>query len=186
MRILKFLAVSTVLAALTLPTALAAGFELDSPEIAEGAVVPMGQVFDGAGCSGGNMSPALAWKDAPAGTRSFAVTVYDPDAPTGHGFYHWAVFDIPANVAALPENAGDPAANLMPQGAVQLRNGFGGYGYGGPCPPPGDPSHRYVFTVYALDVAALGGLDAGSPAARLDARLQSHILAAARLVAKYP
>jgi Raf kinase inhibitor-like YbhB/YbcL family protein len=106
-------------------------------------------VFKGFGCEGGNVSPALAWKNAPAGTKSFAVTVYDPDAPTGSGWWHWVVFNIPADVTSLPLGAGNPAGGQTPKNAVQSTD-FGKPGYGGPCPPKGDKPHRYIFTVYAL------------------------------------
>jgi hypothetical protein len=102
----------------------------------------------GFGCSGGNRSPHLQWSDAPPGTKSFAITCFDPDAPTGSGFWHWVVVNIPAGTTEVPENAGDPASGLLPDGALQTRTDFGKPGYGGPCPPDGP--HRYVFTVHAL------------------------------------
>ena len=108
--------------------------------------------FPGFGCNGGNVSPELTWSGAPAGTKSFAVTMYDRDAPTGSGFWHWVVFNIPATVHELPKNAGDAKANLMPPGAVQSRTDFGVPGYNGPCPPAGDKPHRYHITVFAVDV----------------------------------
>ncbi len=109
----------------------------------------------GFGCAGGNKSPHLAWSGAPEGTRSFAVTCYDPDAPTGSGFWHWLVVNIPADVTELPLDAGNPASGLMPQGALQTRTDFGQPGYGGPCPPEGDHPHRYVFTVFAVKEESL-------------------------------
>jgi len=104
----------------------------------------------GFGCSGGNKSPELSWSGAPDGTRSFALTVYDPDAPTGSGFWHWVVVNIPPTVTELPMDAGNPRANLLPAGATQVRTDFGMPGYGGPCPPMGDHAHRYFFTVFAV------------------------------------
>jgi len=135
-----------------LPVAvLAAGpFTLESAEVKPGSKIAEVQVFKGFGCEGGNVSPSLAWKNAPADTKSFAITVYDPDAPTGSGWWHWLVFNIPASVTSLPAGAGDPAAGKTPAGAVQSKTDFGKAGYGGPCPPKGDKPHRYVFTVYAL------------------------------------
>lgn len=109
----------------------------------------------GFGCAGGNVSPHLAWSGAPAGTRSFALTCYDPDAPTGSGFWHWLVVNIPAEVDSLPAGAGDPASGLLPPGALQTRTDFGAPGYGGPCPPEGDHPHRYVFTLFAVGQAVL-------------------------------
>jgi Raf kinase inhibitor-like YbhB/YbcL family protein len=103
----------------------------------------------GFGCAGGNKSPHLKWSEAPAGTKSFAITCYDPDAPTGSGFWHWLIVNIPANVSELAEGAGSAGGNL-PAGALQTRTDFGGPGYGGPCPPQGDHPHRYLFTVFAV------------------------------------
>jgi Raf kinase inhibitor-like YbhB/YbcL family protein len=104
----------------------------------------------GFGCEGNNQSPHLAWSGAPAGTKSFAVTCFDPDAPTGSGFWHWLVVNIPPNVTELGLDAGNRKAAKLPQGALQTRTDFGTPGYGGPCPPPGDHPHRYLFTVFAV------------------------------------
>ena len=109
----------------------------------------------GFGCGGANQSPHLRWEGAPAGTKSFAVTCFDPDAPTGSGFWHWVVANIPPNVTELPLNAGNPASGKMPAGALQVRTDFGKPGYGGPCPPQGDHPHRYLFTVFAVSMDAL-------------------------------
>jgi Raf kinase inhibitor-like YbhB/YbcL family protein len=128
-------------------------FELSSPDIAEGKTLSAAQVANTFGCTGGNLSPALNWKNAPAGTRSFAVTVYDPDAPTGSGWWHWVVYDIPASAAGLPASAVVKAA--LPAGSKQGRNDAGARNFGGACPPPGDKPHRYVFTVHALKVDKL-------------------------------
>ena len=140
-----------------------AEMRLTSPDIAEGQSLGAAQVLAGFGCDGGNMAPALSWSGAPEGTGSFIVTAYDPDAPTGSGFWHWSVFDIPATVTALPAGAGSNAAPL-PDGAVAARNDFSRNGFDGACPPEGR-THRYVFTVYAmpqyrmpLDATAAGAL----------------------------
>ncbi len=108
----------------------------------------------GFGCKGGNRSPQLAWSGAPAEAKSFAVTCFDPDAPTGSGFWHWVVVNIPPNITSLPIGAGDPAAAKLPAGALQVRTDFGAPGYGGPCPPEGD-MHRYVFTLFAVGLDTL-------------------------------
>jgi len=109
----------------------------------------------GFGCDGGNVSPHLAWDDPPDGTRSFTLTCFDPDAPTGSGFWHWVVVNIPPDVREQPAGAGDPAGGTLPSGALQVRTDFGGPGYGGPCPPPDDHPHRYVFALHALDADSL-------------------------------
>lgn len=106
-------------------------------------------------CDGDNMSPQLYWENAPEGTQSFAVTVYDKDAPTGSGWWHWIIFDIPANVSELPSDAGNVKKDLVPFEAIQIRNSNGEFGYTGPCPPKGDRPHEYKFTVYALRVKTL-------------------------------
>ncbi|HYM03720.1 MAG TPA: YbhB/YbcL family Raf kinase inhibitor-like protein [Stellaceae bacterium] len=157
---------------------------LSSPDIAPGATIKDEQVFKGFGCTGGNISPALSWKGAPAGTKSFALSVYDPDAPTGSGFWHWVVFNIPATTSSLPKNAGDPKANLMPAGAVQSRTDFGVPGWGGPCPPQGDKPHRYIFKVFAVDVDHLD-LDANTSAAIVGFMLHFHSKAIGTFTGKY-
>jgi len=144
--------------------AAAGQLSLDSPQLEPGGRFGDAQVFSSFGCTGKNISPALHWKDAPIGTKSFAVTVYDPDAPTGSGWWHWIIFNVPANIDKLPENAGDPASGLAPKGSIQSRTDFGKPGYGGACPPVGDKPHRYHFTVYALDTGKID-LDADASGA---------------------
>lgn len=129
-------------------------------------------VHDKFGCGGNNLSPGLAWSGAPAGTRSYAVTLFDPDARNGRGWWHWLVFDIPPTSAQLPE--GGP----IPQGAVEGGSDFGVPGYQGPCPPPGSGAHHYVFTVYALDIATLG-LDPKANGAQALEMLRRHALGTA-------
>lgn len=171
--------------ALCLSWAVAAeALTLSSPDVKKGATISDEQVFAGFGCTGKNISPALSWKGAPAGTKSFALTVYDPNAPTGSGWWHWVVFNIPAGTKALPKNAGDIKANLMPAGVVQGRTDFGTPGYGGPCPPKGDKPHHYIFTLYALDVDHIDA-DANASAAFIGFNIHFHTLAKARLVGLY-
>ena len=130
-------------------------FEVQSASIAPGGTFAAAQYYEGFGCTGGNLSPALAWRDAPAGTRSFAVTVYDPDARTGSGWWHWMIVNLPATTQSLPEGAGRIDTKALPPGAFQIRNDYGAAAYGGPCPPAGSAPHHYVFTVYALKTAQL-------------------------------
>jgi Raf kinase inhibitor-like YbhB/YbcL family protein len=136
------------LAAAAIPAAAAGQFTLTSPDIKPGGKIGNEFVFNSFGCTGQNLSPALAWSGAPAGTKGYVLMVYDPDAPTGSGFWHWVMYDIPASVTSLPQGAGMPGK--QPEGAVQARNDYGAEGYGGPCPPKGDKPHRYIFTLYAV------------------------------------
>ena len=142
------------------------------------------QVFSGFGCSGENISPALKWMNAPAGTKSFAVTVYDPDAPTGSGWWHWVIFNIPATITELKSDAGRIEKNLAPKGSVQSVTDFGKPGFGGACPPPGDNAHRYIFTVYALNVSKLD-LDEKTPPAMVGFMLNGNTIAKASLISYY-
>jgi Raf kinase inhibitor-like YbhB/YbcL family protein len=134
-------------------------FTLASSDVAAGSTIALKHVLNGFGCTGQNISPELHWTNPPAGTLSYSLQVYDPDAPTGSGFWHWGVYNIPASVTQLAQGAGNSAATL-PAGAYAGQNDFldtgatgGNNNYGGPCPPTGDKPHRYVFTLYALGVA---------------------------------
>lgn len=139
-----------------LAAAPAAAFELTSADFSAGQPIPLVHSFDGFGCVGQNVSPALAWSGAPEGTQSFALMVHDPDAPTGGaGFWHWIVLDIPADAAAMPRGAGAAGGAGLPQGARHGRNDYGAEAWGGPCPPEGHGPHRYDFTLYALPMARL-------------------------------
>ena len=161
----------------------AAKFTLTSPDFASGGKIAAAQVFNGFGCQGGNLSPALSWSNAPTGTQSFALLVHDPDAPTGSGWWHWLIYNIPANVTSLAAGAGDPKKSLLPAGALQGRTDFGTQGYGGPCPPPGKP-HHYFFRLYALKVARLE-LPQDATAAFIGFSVHAQSLASAELVGLY-
>ncbi len=122
------------------------------------------QVFSGFGCSGKNISPELHWKGIPKGTKSLALTAYDPDAPTGSGWWHWVLIDLPATTTHLARNAGTSDGQALPKGAFQAVTDFGKGGYGGPCPPVGDRPHHYIFTLYALKTPKLDVPEKASPA----------------------
>jgi Raf kinase inhibitor-like YbhB/YbcL family protein len=156
---------------------------LVSPDIGQGKTLSEDQVFNGFGCKGKNLSPELHWSGAPEGTKSFAVMVYDPDAPTGSGFWHWVVYDIPADVDHLPAEAGDPKKPGLPKGAIQGRTDFGIAAYGGPCPPPGKP-HHYHFMLFALKVPKLQ-VPADATAAMIGFYVNTNKLAEAELVGLY-
>jgi Raf kinase inhibitor-like YbhB/YbcL family protein len=138
----------------------------------------------GFGCEGDNQSPHLAWSGAPPGTKSFAVTCFDPDAPTGSGFWHWLVVNIPPGVTELALDAGNPQAPKLPSGTLQTRTDFGAPGYGGPCPPPGDHPHRYLFTVFAVGVDKLQ-VGADTSAAVIGFQLHFNTLAKAAIMGLY-
>lgn len=142
------------------------------------------QEFDGFGCSGENQSPQLSWKNAPEGTKSFAITMYDPDAPTGSGFWHWVIFDIPPNINELETNAGNVELNLAPKEAIQSITNYGIKGFGGPCPPEGHGFHQYIITVYALKTDKLS-LDENTNPAVVGFNLWNQTLAKASIVAYY-
>lgn len=155
-------------------------FTLTSPDFEEGETLPQWARSGIAGAGGEDRSPTLHWEGAPSGTRSFALSCYDPDAPTGSGWWHWAVYNIPAKVTALPQNAGDPDAGLLPPGAITLPNEIRLERYLGAAPPSGHGEHRYVFTVSALDVERLD-VPAGSTPAILGFQLVDHVVARAQL-----
>ncbi len=176
MRVIAALGILTV--AGFLGGGAAGAMTLTSPDVKPGGKMANEQVFNSFGCSGGNVSPALSWTGAPKGTKSFAVSMYDPDAPTGSGFWHWWVANLPPDTSGLPKGAGGGTG--LPAGALQARNDYSQVGYGGPCPPPGKP-HRYQITVYALDVDKLpdAGPDASPAVFGFDAH--AHTLAKATL-----
>ena len=157
-------------------------FTLTSTDLKNGAFAD-GQVLNAFGCSGNNVSPQLSWTNAPAGTKSFVLTMFDPDAPTGSGFWHWVVVNIPASTSALPNGASKDAAKL-PVGSLETRTDLGAPGYGGPCPPARDKPHRYVFTLHALKVEKLD-VDLQTSAALVGFNVHMEEIGRATLTARY-
>ncbi len=157
-------------------------FTLSSNDL--GGQVTINEEFNGFGCTGENQSPQLSWKNAPEGTKSFAITMYDPDAPTGSGWWHWLVFDIPANINELVSGAGNMDLNLTPEGVIQSITDYGVNGYGGPCPPEGHGLHQYIITIYALKTDKLGLNESTNPAV-VGYYLWNNTLAKASIVTYY-
>lgn len=167
---------------MVLPLAAQAEMVLESTDVEAGGILDQAQVADVFGCEGGNVSPALSWRGAPEGTKSFAVTLFDPDAPTGSGWWHWQVFNIPASVNGLA--AGASMTDAMPEGAIESFSDYETQGFGGACPPEGGPAHRYIFKVFALDVASLP-LTADASQAKIGYFLNTHALETAEFKAMY-
>lgn len=172
------------------PARAGARFKLTAPDLVSKGRITLPHIYNGMGCNGQNISPALEWANAPAGTKSFAVTAYDPDAPTGSGWWHWVMYNIPASITALPAGVGNPrglgllGGRNAPSGSVQGTTDSGTKGYGGPCPPVGDKPHHYHFTVFALKVDKLG-VPGNATAAMVGFNLNANKLATARVTGLY-
>lgn len=178
-KLLSALAVATI----PLP-GLAAGFTVESADIPAKSKISEKFVLNTFGCTGKNLSPAISWKNLPAGTASLVLTVYDPDAPTGSGWWHWVVYDIPAQSSGLPAGAGNTDQVQLAAGGTQGRTDFGKPGWGGPCPPKGDKPHRYTFTLHALKVPKLDVPADASPAL-IGYMVHLNEIAKTRFVANY-
>lgn len=179
MKRICYLCILTILLACT--PSFAGTFSLTSPQLSPGGLMNNEQVLNGFGCTGENISPQLDWSGEPSATKSFALTVYDPDAPTGSGWWHWVMFNIPADVHTLVKGVSE---GKLPAGTVQSRTDFGSPGYGGACPPVGNKPHRYQFTLWALDTDTLP-LDQNAPAAMVGFYLNKHQLGKASLTVLY-
>jgi Raf kinase inhibitor-like YbhB/YbcL family protein len=158
-------------------------FTLTSSDLRDGSTLPGAHAYAGAADDAANASPQLSWTDFPAGTASFAVTCFDPDAPTPSGFWHWVLIDLPVSTTSLPTNAGAAGASL-PGAAFHVRNDWGSKDYGGAFPPDDDPAHRYFFVVHAVDVESLG-VDSDATPAVVSFNLVFHTLARAQLIATF-
>jgi Raf kinase inhibitor-like YbhB/YbcL family protein len=176
--------IAAAIAVAAVGAAHAAGFKLESPDIKPNAMMDKKFEANVFGCTGENKSPELKWSGAPKDTKSFAVTVYDPDAPSGSGWWHWSVINIPANVTELKPDAGNASNANLPQGARQVRSDYGVAAWGGACPPEGDKPHRYVFTVYALKTDKLD-IPADATAALAGFMINANTIAKASFTAKY-
>ena len=173
---MKFLTLSV----LTATTLMAGNFTLESNDI-EGQLTKV-QEFNGFGCSGENKSPELHWHDAPKGTKSFAITIYDPDAPTGSGWWHWLVVNIPAKTTAIKSDAS--AQKTLPKGALETLSDYGTSSFGGACPPKNDKAHEYKITIYALDTEKLD-VTAKSDSALVGFMINAHTIEKSSIVSYY-
>jgi len=150
-----FQKISLILFMFITPSAFADQFTLTSRDIAHNKHMSSQHEFNGFGCLGNNQSPHLAWSSPPKSTKSFAITVHDADAPTGSGWWHWQIVNIPNTARELSSNAGNIKSKLAPLTSQQIKNDYGFIGFGGACPPNGHGTHHYRFTIHALSVARL-------------------------------
>ena len=162
----------------------AKSFTLSSTDIAEGVMMNKAQEYNGFGCTGGDISPQLAWSNAPEGTKSFAVTVYDPDAPTGSGWWHWQMVNIPKTTTQLAKDSGNVNNQTAPQGSIQNKNDYGSRSFGGACPPEDHGTHHYIFTLHALSVEKLE-LPEDASGALAGYMINAHAIESAKIVALY-
>jgi Raf kinase inhibitor-like YbhB/YbcL family protein len=181
---LLFLAVGLGAGVTQAPPAEAASFTLTSTAFKNNGAIAPKYSFNQMGCTGENLSPPLEWKNPPAGTKSFALMVHDPDAPTGSGWWHWVVYNIPADTMSLPEGAGAADGHALPKGTVQGTTDFGKPGWGGPCPPPGSGKHHYNFTLYALKVDKID-VPPGASAAMVGFNVNANKLGQAKLTGTF-
>jgi hypothetical protein len=166
----KFMKIKSVLSLVTLiyfiscSLSNAKTFQIKSNDIKFGEVISQKHVFNGFGCDGKNISPQISWNKLPKGTKSLALSVYDPDAPTGSGWWHWILVNIPVDYTEIPKNFGAKNNFELDGKILQIRNDFGQFAFGGPCPPKGDKKHRYVFTIHALKTSNLNLKDSDTAA----------------------
>ncbi len=181
---LKILNIITLLSLSLSMLSHASDLTLSSTDIAEGKMMKKAQEFNGFGCNGDDISPQLSWDNAPKGTKSFAITSYDPDAPTGSGWWHWQIVNIDKKVSTLKADAGNAKKDYAPKGSVQVANDYGVRGFGGACPPKGNGKHRYRFTVHALSVEKLD-LPENASGALTGFMINSNTIASATIEAFY-
>lgn len=163
--------------------AFADSFLLTSTDLHQGKPMSSAHEFQGFGCNGGNLSPQLSWSGAPKETEAFAVVAYDPDAPTGSGWWHWQMVNIPKKINSLPTGAGDPQKGKAPAGSISTKNDYGIPGFGGACPPKGHGPHRYQFTVHALSKKL--EIPDGASGALTGYMVRAHSIASSTIEATY-